>query len=179
MLATTGALYVWTTPQDWTVLQSFQLSLTTFSGGATCLADPGPSSAAAVELVRMAADDAQYRLFHAAPPSTPDFRPLQPFQSLPLECLDEYVSDGAPCGALDAPAPTFDFVWWVLTRPVAGAHTTSNRTWSNGSEALHRTAYLDYERSTLPIGSKSLADQPTRLKLFRSAPASTLAFSGP
>ncbi|KZV97495.1 hypothetical protein EXIGLDRAFT_703164, partial [Exidia glandulosa HHB12029] len=39
--------------------------------------------------------------------------------------------------------------------------------WSNGSEALHRAAYLAYERSTLPVGSKSIADQPSRLKLFR------------
>jgi len=175
VLVVTGCIYLWTQPaitwenlqQPLDALHNFRASLaSTSSSGCPVqqVLEPPP-----VELVRMSEDGAQYRLFHAPAPNSPDWTHIQPALSLPSECLDAHVSTGAVCGDPNAPTEQFDFVWCVAraARDQIITHTTPRRTWSNGSEALHRKAYLAYEASTLPVGAKSQANQAVRLKLFR------------
>ncbi|EJD36697.1 hypothetical protein AURDEDRAFT_117016 [Auricularia subglabra TFB-10046 SS5] len=166
LVVSTGALYLWMAPdaaqEHWRTLQSsFSSSsgkglsplppVVVQAGDSLCDVPLGTDVAELITIPDGRAS-AQYRLIHApSVPSWPTFRPLQFSRGLPPECLDKYVGAGKACRGLDTPLATFDFVW----------------TWSNGSEGLHRSTYLAYERSTLPVGGKSQADQPIRLKLFR------------
>ncbi|KAH7091869.1 hypothetical protein BKA62DRAFT_77180 [Auriculariales sp. MPI-PUGE-AT-0066] len=146
-LTFTCCVYLWRSPTiDWASVYPVGTNNSTLLAHATC-----NSSRNTVALVRVTEDNAQYRLFVPPPPISPDWSRVQPVSSYPAECLDAYVTRGTPCVHPAEPAVQFDFVW----------------TWSNGTERLHRQAYLGYERSTLPIGSHSQADQAVRLKLFR------------
>lgn len=90
-------------------------------------------------------------------PTTASMRTSVPGQR--VATLTVQRSSSTLCGALPTRARD----------PDNRSHDHLHRTWSNGSEALHRKAYLAYEASTLPVGAKSQADQTIRLKLFRSA----------
>jgi len=100
-----------------------------------------------------------------APPRTPSVplelkparRPLEYVDSLPLRCLDDFISRGATCEDRDDEAAhrirqtTFDIVW----------------TWVNGSDHLHQQAAIEATREYFPPRQRPNSKVPSELKLYR------------
>jgi len=78
-------------------------------------------------------------------------RSLLPATTVPVSCLDGFISQGLPCIDYDPPKRTFDVVW----------------TWVNGSDALHQKSYLEYSLIYNPPSLKPDAQMPSQPRRFR------------